>query len=311
MTGTTGSNGPSSEAPSGFIIEDSPEGRTLVVTGKWTGEAAAALDAGRADGLELNDARGYRERDLDFLEQWKIRRLLLLDRRVSDLSPLGRLGNTLEELRVDSKLEAEIDLAAFQRLGTLAASWNQVQATVSRKGGSLRDLLLFSYPNEDLHELTALRRLETLRLVDAGELRTLDGVEAFSLLSGLHLFHAAKLEDLTSLVATQATLKELELEDCPKISTLDGIGHLKHLVILGVSDCGRIESIKPVSALSKLEELHAWGATLIEDGDLSPLVSLSILRELRMRERKEYRPRVSEFSPPSSPGRKDSGDSQR
>lgn len=42
----------------GFVLEDDPEGRALVVTGDWTDRAAAALSDGVADGLVLNYARG-------------------------------------------------------------------------------------------------------------------------------------------------------------------------------------------------------------------------------------------------------------
>lgn len=146
-------NGPSTDSPAPFVIEDRSDGRTLVVTGKWSSQTAAALESGLADGLELNDARGYRERDLEFIDSWGIRRLIVLDRRVPDLSPLERLGGTLEELRLDSTLALTINLAAFRRLMTLAAEWAQIRETASA-GGNIRDLMLFLYDGADLHELS-------------------------------------------------------------------------------------------------------------------------------------------------------------
>ncbi|MCW2644074.1 MAG: hypothetical protein JWP07_183, partial [Pseudonocardiales bacterium] len=59
----------------GFLIEEHPEGRTLVVTGDWSDRAAKVLRSGKADGLTLNYARGYRERSLDFLQEWPLRGL--------------------------------------------------------------------------------------------------------------------------------------------------------------------------------------------------------------------------------------------
>jgi hypothetical protein len=49
-----------------------------------------------------------------------------------------------------------------------------------------------------------------------------------------------------------------------------------------------------VGELSLLECLYAWGSTRIEDGDLSPLLRLSHLSEIRMRDRREYRPRLAQ-----------------
>jgi hypothetical protein len=39
----------------------------------------------------------------------------------------------------------------------------------------------------------------------------------------------------------------------------------------------------------------AWGSTTITDRDLTPLASLPNLREIRMRDRPGYRPRVAEL----------------
>jgi len=46
--------------------------------------------------------------------------------------------------------------------------------------------------------------------------------------------------------------------------------------------------------LTLLECRHAWGSTRVEDGDLSPLLRLSHLSEIRMRDRREYRPTLAE-----------------
>ena len=51
-----------------FILENTPEGVNLVVTGDWSSKARDALSSGEADGLDLNYAKGFRERDLRFLE---------------------------------------------------------------------------------------------------------------------------------------------------------------------------------------------------------------------------------------------------
>jgi len=51
-----------------YVLEDAPEGRSLVVTGPWSDNAARALARGEADGLVLNYARGFYESTLDLLD---------------------------------------------------------------------------------------------------------------------------------------------------------------------------------------------------------------------------------------------------
>jgi hypothetical protein len=43
----------------GFVLEQGPEGTTLVVTGDWSDEQASILSSGEVDGLVLNYARGF------------------------------------------------------------------------------------------------------------------------------------------------------------------------------------------------------------------------------------------------------------
>lgn len=110
------------------------------------------------------------------------------------------------------------------------------------------------------------------------------------------MFRAQELAELSAISAGRNTLKELELEDCRSINTLDEIECLEQLQFLGVSNCGHISSLEPVQRFRRLEELHAWGSTLIVDGDLSPLTKLSRLREIRMRDRPNYRPWVADLA---------------
>src|SRR5204863_8863166 len=101
------------------------------------------------------------------------------------------------------------------------------------------------------------------------------------------------LHDLESIESVKETLRELELQSCPAIDDITPVAALIELRLLGINNCGRIRSIAPVEDLAKLEVLLAWESTHIEDHDLSPLQRLPRLKEVRMRDRREYRPRLS------------------
>jgi hypothetical protein len=75
---------------------------------------------------------------------------------------------------------------------------------------------------------------------------------------------------------------------------LDSIAPLTRLTALEVADCRSIDSLHPLSSLEALERFLAWGSTRIMDADLSPLLSLPRLNELRMKSRREYKPSVKE-----------------
>ena len=225
----------------------------MVATGPWSPEAAACLTAGVVDGLTLNYARGFAESDLDFLDAWPVKRLDVLDRTLTDLTPIARLGASLESLSIQAASRAEIDLRPLA-----------VQSSLTK-----------------------------LILKVAPLLETLDGAEDLSALAVLNVAAARELHDATALASIAKSLVEVEFESCLAITALDDLSSLQSLMFLGISDCGRVESLHPVAELTNLEQLHAWGSTRIMDNDLSPLLNLPRLSEVRMRDRRDYRPRVS------------------
>src|SRR4051812_43064933 len=83
-----------------YRLERTDSNVTLVVTGPWTSEAADAISAGAADGLDLNYAKGFKDVDLQFLRDWPLKRLSLLARTAKDMTPLRRVAPTVESLSV-------------------------------------------------------------------------------------------------------------------------------------------------------------------------------------------------------------------
>ena len=277
----------------GYVIEDQPGGRTLIVTGRWSQEAEAAVRQPDVDGVWLNYARGYCEPDLSFLDGWPIKRLLVLDRTVTDLAPLSRLGQTLEELSFQAAPGAAVDLGGLPWLQELAGAWDEVRETLYAPE-YLQRLVLFDYDENDLRPLSVQPSLQAIRLKVAPRLEALDGIAAFPALAELAIAGARELGDFAEVSSTAATLRKLDFESCLNVSDIGAMSALTELRDLGISDCGRVQSLRAVGELSLLERLYAWGSTRVEDGDLSPLLRLSHLSEIRMRDRREYRPRLAQ-----------------
>ncbi len=262
----------------------------MVVTGEWTSAAERIVAGGKVDRLWLNYARGYAQPDLSFLAPWPLRSLNLIDRSVTDLRPLARLGGTLEDLSVEAAPGATLDLAGFPRLASLGAMWDAVGRSISNASG-LRAFVAVHYGERDLWPLSDNRELRRLVLKSCDRLETLAGLPVLDQLEDLSVLSGRRLRSIEAVEA-MPSLRELSVEDCRSLSTIEPVGGLTSLGFLSVSNCGNIESLAPLAALEQLETFYAWGSTRVLDDDLRPLAGLPRLSEIRMRDRTSYDPRV-------------------
>lgn len=278
-----------------FILEPRDHGVDLVVTGDWSPVAREALQAGRADGLVLNYARGFREQPIDFIEGLPIRKLDLLARSVSDLSPVYSLASTLEELRVESDPRAQVDLENLPRLRTLAASWPQVRSSILF-APQIEDLLLAPYTEPNLEPLSTLTSLTSLVMKDCQGLHSLEGTESFPWLLQLGIFLAPGLEDIGALARSRPpALQVLRLAKCKKVPDVASVSDLTSLRFFDLSEGGEIPSVGPLGDLVNLERLYMYESTRVADGDLGPIARLPKLKDFRMQNRRGYSPSVKEI----------------
>jgi len=272
-----------------FELRATSSGVDLVVTGSWSAAADDAVRSGKADGLVLNYALGYRERTLDFLYGLPLRRVEILARTLKDPTPLYSLGATLEQLRVQIGAD-RIDLRQLPHLRQLSAHWSQISETLATCG-VLEYLLVLGYGGVDLTPLVENTRLETFVAKDRSAVKTLSGVESLGSLRHLDL-SLSGVSDLTPL-AEVSLLRVAEFESCGGIYDLSPLGTLTHLTAVNFSDCGPVESVRPLGLATGLQQIEMWGTTVVEDGDLVPIASLPELKVLRMRDRKHYAPQPS------------------
>lgn len=281
-----------------FVLEpniDDIDGVDLVVTGDWSKDAQRALEAGRADGLVLNYARGFLEQPIDFVEGLPIRRLNILARSVDDLSPIYSLAPTLQEFRVQSHPRAVIELERLPHVRTLAASWPQVRGSI-RFAPQLESLALPSYSEPDLSPLAALTSLSSLVMKQRPNLRSLDGVEAFPWLVQLSIHMARNLVDITPLGRSRPlALQVLQLQACRKVPDIAPVAACPSLQFFDLSEGPTIPTVASLDGLVNLERIYLYGSTKIDDGDLEPIARLPRLRDLRIRNRLGYSPPVAEI----------------
>lgn len=287
-----------SNAP--FVIEDDESAaKALVITGPWTREAEETLLRDRPDVLVLNYARGFEpdlERgELEFLDaRFPVRRLRLLDRGVLDISPIYRLRDSLEELSIQAAPQAELDLGELPGLRRVAGDWSLIGPSLGALN-HLQRVGTWRFDELDFSAFTAHTNLVCLTVKDARRLESLDGIASCDALRYLEIRSARQLADISSLRDLGPSIETLRLEKCPRIGSLDALTAAIHLRFLEIGDCGDLPSASELRGFKELETLSAWGSTRFVDGDLSTIVDLPSLSELRMRNRRHYRPAVSEI----------------
>lgn len=279
------------ESPS-YRIEEDGGSRNLVITGRWTADAAQLVERGEVEGLTLNYALGFSEPNLDFLDAWPIRRLQILDRSLTDLEPVARLRQTLEDLSVQAAPEAVLDLGEAPRLRALAGEWELIRSQL-RLLGSVERLITWRFDETSLLALSDHEHLQRLTIKEPRKLASLLGAESLRSLRHLELTPTPWLTDI-SAIDDLTGLEALILQGARSLFSIDRVSPHLNLRHLAVADSGEIESLSPVRGLTQLQALYLWGTTRILDADLTPILSLSALTDFRMRPRKPYRPSVAE-----------------
>ncbi|GAB3248312.1 hypothetical protein GCM10027425_04680 [Alteromonas gracilis] len=269
-----------------------PRARELVLRGRWTPDAEAAVTSGAIDTLVLNQGLGFDEPGLQFLEGLPLRSITVIDRRVDDLRPLYGLASSLKALTLVTAPTLSLDLGRFRRLRQVSADWGQIRETVDWP--SLTSMYAGRYGAESLEPLSGLTELKDLRLKDRPKLRTLEGLPSPRALQHLVIAGGRRLADF-SAISDLTALRSLILEGCNLVESLDFARDCLELRHLDVSECGAIASIRPLSDLVKLESVYLYGSTLIQDRDLEVLLRLPRLSDLRIQSRRAYRPSVEEI----------------
>lgn len=252
-----------------------------------------AFTSSGADGLVANYARGFVGRDLEFVRDLPLRRLNVLARTIRDLSPIYDLSASLQEFHVQAGSMTRIELGALPHLRALSCAWDQVADTIGDASG-IEDLFLGSYGGPDLTPIAHLTALRSLRMKDRPAIRSLEGVEALPWLAELGIY-SAPLSDTSALARISSPiLSVLALQACRRVTSVSDLSGLIGLRTLNLAEGGSLVSLRPIAGLRLMERLDLYGSTKIADGDLTPLLGMTSLHDLRVMSRRHYNPSVAD-----------------
>lgn len=131
-------------------------------------------------------------------------------------------------------------------------------------------------------EISQSRKLKDITLMQC-MVESLNGIEKFEMLQSISLYHNRKLNDISMLRAVANSLRQLTIENCPKIrdfSALLELTNLEHLHLEGSNTLPNLEFI------IGMKNLKTFSFTMnVEDGDLKPCEKIPFVR---CKNRKHY-----------------------
>jgi hypothetical protein len=235
--------------------------------------------------LELNDGKGWKGENLDFLENLKhIKALTVIDLRLKFIKGVNNLRE-LVKLDLVTYSSEKVDFNSFESLIDCTFEWIKGCDSLF-ESTSLKYLFINNYKGKNSNVFSNLINLEKLSIMNSS-MENIDGLSDLNMLKALRL---ANLKNITSLKGIEklTKLQELEIQRCKGISKIDDIFHLVDLKRLLLLDIGVINSLKGIGKLINLEEFLFYESTNIADGDISPLLTLRRLKNISFQNRKHY-----------------------
>jgi hypothetical protein len=241
-----------------------------------SGNLPAALEQSRTDPtrtVALASHRGFREANLEFLQEWThVQNLCLLHLEGTDLSGLRHLPH-LTRLLADG-CDGRLDFTWTPNLRELYLSWTPI-TDLGSLPRTVEVLHVSSFKPEDggLESIPDLPGLREVSVVNS-KIQKLDGIERFKELVKLELALNPRLNFLCALTRSGSSkLDFLDICSCKKIvdyATLQGLAALR---VLRINAAGAVESLRFTEQLPRLEELRFMDTT-VTDGDMTPCLRL-------------------------------------
>lgn len=265
--------------PGGYLVwlDVAPAGLRFVLQTAWEDRFGSTLRGHDIVGIVLSIGFGWPGGSLEFLRGFPdLRSLALMRWDHRDISVLASLKR-LEWINLECQFGA-FDFGSLPALRNATVRWRPGAASLLVQPG-LETLLVDGYPHDDLRPLAGLQRLRHLGLTSR-KLASLDGLAELGALRGLDLYNCPALADFSALASAPA-LEVLEFAACRGVRSLEPMASLASLKRLKLEQSGRVGSVRPLLGLEHLEELYLIGIT-VEDGDLTPLLSLPSLRRVAL-----------------------------
>ncbi len=267
-------------------------GTKATIKGLWQDAYFKMLTENGVQELELNDGKGWRGENVDFLKLIpNLKALVIIDFSITSIEAIHFL-NGLHKLVISTYSKTAINFNSFPNLLECGFEWIKGSDSLFEVR-SLKKLFINSYDKKSSDACSKLFNLEELSILNS----PVENIHGLSSLERLKVLRLANLKNLTSLNGIQKLhkLEELEIQRCKGISTISEVLQLNKLKRLLLIDLGDIASIKGIENLTELKDFLFYESTNIIDGDLFPITKLKNLIKISYRNRKHYTHKREDF----------------
>lgn len=243
-------------------------GTKAIIKGGWQDTYLKLFLEKGVQELELNDGKGWRGENIDFLQFIpNLKSLIIIDFSIKSIEAIHSL-NGLLKLEISTYCKTPVNFNAFPNLVECGFEWIRGSDSLF-EASSLKKLFINSYDKKSSDVFSKLINLEELSILNS----PIENLQGLSLLKSLKALRLGNLKKVTSLQGLQnlTELEELEIQRCKGISSISEVLTLSRLRRLLLIDLGDIVSIKGVECLTELQEFLFYESTNIVDGDLSSI----------------------------------------
>lgn len=264
-------------APCGLLLDIRPESlESALETLAHHGTHGNLFDGLRVTGLE----------NLEFLRDYSSLRYLETENVSAEGLRCIESVSNLRGLRLESP-KAGLDFSCFPQLEEFVGDWHRDNIGIGNCG-ELRRLHAFGLRSTQpgLSSLAGCVRLERLYLVRPG-ITSLGEIDVLEDLRYLDIAYAPKIKDLTPLAASKVDLREIQLTNLKNISDYAPLARIRRLRRLILSKCAPMADLAWTKGMDYLD-FFTFVDTKVLNRDLSPLLSLPLLRIASAGNRRDY-----------------------
>lgn len=275
-----------------IIFEKGMYGTKAIIRAAWRDSFLKILLDKEIDELELNDGKGWRGENVNFLQFLpNLRSLTIIDLNIKSIDAVHYL-NELEKVQLSTYSKVPIDFNCFPKLTNCGFEWIKGSDSLFECSG-LKYLGLNRYDKRYSDIFYQLINLNRLTLLNS----PFENLQGFSLLEKLTYLSMTNLKNITSLHGLEDlhNLEELEIQRCKGIGDISDVLKLNKLKRLLLIDIGDIASIKGIENLTELKDFLFYESTNIIDGDLSSILKLKNISNISFQNRKHYTHRREDF----------------
>jgi hypothetical protein len=275
-----------------IVFEQGMYGTKAIIKSAWQDSFLKILLNKEINELELNDGKGWRGENVNFLQSLpNLKSLTIIDFNIKSIDAVHCL-HELQKIQFSTYSKVPINFNSFPKLTNCGFEWIKGSDSLF-ECSNLKNLGINRYDKRSSDVFSQLVNLEKLTILNS----PIENLQGLSSLRKLLYLSMANLKEVTALRGLEdlQQLEELEIQRCKGIGDISEVFRLNKLKRLLLIDIGDIASIKGIENLKELKDFLFYESTNIIDGDLSPILKLKNLSKISFQNRKHYTHRREDF----------------